>query len=400
MECWNEGKMVKGIVSDPPPFHSSNIPSFSPGGGIGVDGPAEAEDFFFAVFGLEAGKDFGGGGAAEFEEPHGVGDEYGENFVFEVSGFGIGVELGADDLGPVGGDLGDLGVGGELHFLEDAGNEGTEGDGAGVGVGGGVGVDVESLAGDGPLAFVIGFSAVHGGILAEGRGAGQTHLKSSDHFNAKGARGARGTQTPIQSVKKRGINSVGGQWRNRYLRKDVKVGEPGDPSMNEEQSGQSQEPGRSMRGGGVFLLCVALLIVLPMISIFSWRAFLPAPEKSHRGENVDSGVQFEMDPMVANVTGTSGERCMRVQVQLVIDKVPRGADLRWHVPMLKDRIGMAMSRQVLEELEGPSGRERLKEGIKKEINDFLKAETGMEVVDVYFSEFLIQGGAVAERGAL
>ena len=170
--------------------------------------------------------------------------------------------------------------------------------------------------------------------------------------------------------------------------------------MKDEQGGQSQEQGRAMRGGGVFLLCVALLVVLPMISIYSWRAVLPEAEKSHRGENVDSGVQFEMDPMVANVTGTSGECCMRVQVQLVIDKVPRGADLRWHVPMLKDRIGMAMSRQVLEELEGPSGRERLKEGIKKEINDFLKAETGMEVVDVYFSEFLIQGGAVAERGAL
>ena len=157
--------------------------------------------------------------------------------------------------------------------------------------------------------------------------------------------------------------------------------------MNEEQSGQSQDSARSLGRGGVFFLCVALLVVLPMVSIFSWRAFLPEEEKSHRGENVDSGVQFEMDPMVANVTGTSGECCMRVQVQLVIDKVPRGADLRWYVPMLKDRIGMAMSRQVLEELEGPSGRERLKEGIKKEINDFLKAETGMEVVDVYFTEF-------------
>ena len=140
------------------------------GGGIGVDGPADVEDFFFAVFGLEAGEDFGGGGAAEFEEPHGVGDEYGENFVFEVGGFGVGGELGADDLGPVGGDLGDLGVGGEFHFLENAGNEGAEGDGAGVGGGGGVGVDVESLAGDGPLAFVVGFSAVHGGHPIRGGG--------------------------------------------------------------------------------------------------------------------------------------------------------------------------------------------------------------------------------------
>ena len=164
-DAGNEGKMENETAPDLPPFHSSNIPRFSPGGGIGVDGPAEAEDFFFAVFGLEAGEDFGGGGAAEFEEPHGVGDEYGEDFVFEVGGFGIGVKLGADELGPVGGDLGDLGVGGELHFLENAGNERAEGDGAGVGGGGSVGVDVEALAGDGPLAFVVGFSTIHGGIL-------------------------------------------------------------------------------------------------------------------------------------------------------------------------------------------------------------------------------------------
>ncbi len=171
----------------------------------------------------------------------------------------------------------------------------------------------------------------------------------------------------------------------------LKVGEPGEFSMKDEQGGQRQGPAGAVGGGGVIFLCVALLVVLPVLSIISWRAFLPALEKSHRGENVDSGVRFELDPVVANVTGTRGECCMRVQVQLVVDSVPKGEDLRGHVPMLKDRISMAMSRQTLEELDGPSGRERLKEEIIQELNAFLKAETGMNVVDVYFAEFLIQG---------
>ena len=45
---------------------------------------------------------------------------------------------------------------------------------------------MEALAGDGPLAFVVGFSAIHGGILAEERRVGQTHLEDADPFNARG----------------------------------------------------------------------------------------------------------------------------------------------------------------------------------------------------------------------
>ena len=169
--------------------------------------------------------------------------------------------------------------------------------------------------------------------------------------------------------------------------------------MNEEQGGQRQGAAGSVGGWGVIFLCVALLVVLPVLSIISWRAVLPEAEKGRSGEVLDSGVRFDVGPVVANVTGTLGERCMRVQVQLVVDSVPRCEELRWRVPMLKDRIGMAMSRQTLEELEGPSGRERLKEEIKKEVNAFLLVETGMNVVDVYFSEFVIQGLAT-DRGAL
>ena len=169
--------------------------------------------------------------------------------------------------------------------------------------------------------------------------------------------------------------------------------------MNEEQGGQRQGTAGAVGGWGVFFLCVALLVVLPVLSIISWRTVLPEPEKGRSGEVLDSGVRFDVGPVVAYVTGTLGERCMRVQVQLVVDSVPRCEELRWRVPMLKDRIGMAMSHLTLEELEGPSGRERLKEEIKKEVNAFLQVETGMNVVDVYFSEFVIQGWTT-ERGAL
>ena len=133
------------------------------GGGLGVDGEAEVGEGGFAEAGLKAGEDFGGGGAAEFHEPHGVGDVDKQDLVVELGGAGVGGELGADDVRPGGGDLRDMGVGGELHALEDAGNKVADGGGAGVGGGRGVVGEVETFAGDGPLAFVVAGTAVHRG---------------------------------------------------------------------------------------------------------------------------------------------------------------------------------------------------------------------------------------------
>ncbi len=133
------------------------------GGGLGVDGEAEVGEGGFAEAGLEAGEDFGREGAAEFHEPHGVGDVDEEDLVFELGGAGVGGELGADEVGPGGGFLRDVGVDRELLALVDAGKMVADGGGAGVG-GGGLEVrEVEALAGDGPLAFVVSGTAVHRG---------------------------------------------------------------------------------------------------------------------------------------------------------------------------------------------------------------------------------------------
>ena len=157
-----------GKSGDPSCHHSIiPLPPSSPGALAGIDGPADVGDGGFAEAGLEAGEDFGLGGAAELEEPAGVGDVDGEEFVFEVGGPGVGGELGADDFGPGGGDLRDLGMGGEFHALEDVVDEGALGDGVGGGVRRLEVRDLEAFAVDLPAAFVVGLAAVHRGILAE-----------------------------------------------------------------------------------------------------------------------------------------------------------------------------------------------------------------------------------------
>ena len=94
-----------------------------------------------------------------------MGDVDGEEFVFEVGGAGVGGQLGADQLGPACGDLRHLGMGIEFHSLEGCGDEIAQGHGVAVGRGRLEVGDMEALAGNLPLIFVVAPAAVHRGAL-------------------------------------------------------------------------------------------------------------------------------------------------------------------------------------------------------------------------------------------
>ena len=58
--------------------------------------------------------------------------------------------------------------------------------------------------------------------------------------------------------------------------------------------------------------------------------------------------------------------------------------------MLIDRVITAASRKTLDELDGPEGHEALKRDIMSEINAAIKEKMAGSVIDVYFSEFIVQ----------
>jgi flagellar basal body-associated protein FliL len=59
-------------------------------------------------------------------------------------------------------------------------------------------------------------------------------------------------------------------------------------------------------------------------------------------------------------------------------------------PLLRDRVSYAASAMTIDQLEGGNGREALKREIMNAVNAALKDEMLGAVVDVYFSDYLIQ----------
>ena len=66
------------------------------------------------------------------------------------------------------------------------------------------------------------------------------------------------------------------------------------------------------------------------------------------------------------------------------------AELDKYIPVLRDMISQVASRMTIDDLEGRNGRDMLKREIKNNVNVFLRDHTTGAVIEVYFSDFLIQ----------
>lgn len=129
------------------------------------------------------------------------------------------------------------------------------------------------------------------------------------------------------------------------------------------------------------------LAALPAAFMGIWLAVLPATKA---GNAALAPTIHALEPMVANVAGTRGEWTLRLQIHLEMANGLNRCEVYEASPRLRDRIGGAMARQTLDELEGPDGRERLRGEVMAAANAVLARE-GMPapVADVYFTEFLI-----------
>jgi flagellar basal body-associated protein FliL len=66
------------------------------------------------------------------------------------------------------------------------------------------------------------------------------------------------------------------------------------------------------------------------------------------------------------------------------------APLEAHRAIIRDLISESASRMTIDELEGRNGRSILKREIKNRVNDLVRDRMDGAVIDVYFSDFLIQ----------
>jgi flagellar basal body-associated protein FliL len=97
-----------------------------------------------------------------------------------------------------------------------------------------------------------------------------------------------------------------------------------------------------------------------------------------------------MEMLMVNIAETKGTRVLRITPHLVLSEEGAAAKLTPMKAMLIDKIAGVASARTIDELDGAKGRELLKDDIKKGLNALIEHKMAGSVVDVYFSEYLIQ----------
>jgi flagellar FliL protein len=96
---------------------------------------------------------------------------------------------------------------------------------------------------------------------------------------------------------------------------------------------------------------------------------------------------WPMEAFIVNIADVSGERYLKLVVQLELSEVEAVTELEQIKPRLRDTILDLLSPKTLKELMDLAGKQRLREDIAGRVNNVL---TRGKVNRVYFTEFVVQ----------
>ncbi len=147
---------------------------------------------------------------------------------------------------------------------------------------------------------------------------------------------------------------------------------------------------------GTLLVIIIGVLVMLLAPLASWlvvkhtinprRPGLPPREARASGQETI----LELNSITVNVYGTRATRVLRIQPHLVLSEPRLAERLRDIMPIISDRINTIAATRTLEQLETVEDREALKRDITNEINAMIRDRFSGTVLEVVFSDFLIQ----------
>ena len=168
--------------------------------------------------------------------------------------------------------------------------------------------------------------------------------------------------------------------------------EENEASAEQEAPEAATTPAPDRKSGMLVMIIIGFMVMIltPLITVVAVKITARDGPPTPRQKSQEASGVFSVDPVVVNIDNTHGSRYLRVGAHLVVSPPRLTEGLREHMPLLKDRIMSAVGNKSLAELEGEKGREMLRRDIKDRVNAVLMDAMKGAVVDVYFSEYLIQ----------
>lgn len=173
--------------------------------------------------------------------------------------------------------------------------------------------------------------------------------------------------------------------------------------MAEEKENQESTEQEEKEGGNSKLLLIVIIVLLLLLLIIGGAVayFLlsgdeeatdqPEPKKIEKKKKVSDmaeiGPIYPLDPFIVNLVSNNANRYLKCKIDLELDSPELQQEIDKKLPAIRDLIIRILSSKTVEEIQTAKGKQKLKEEIKRKINEIL---TTGEVRNVYFTEFVIQ----------
>ncbi|MBI3985833.1 MAG: flagellar basal body-associated FliL family protein [Lentisphaerae bacterium] len=172
-----------------------------------------------------------------------------------------------------------------------------------------------------------------------------------------------------------------------------------EPLEAEEEKPVTEKKPGSKNSLLVMILAGFLAIVLVQVAVVFYVVAgrpaasgdkpVAAPKAGNQGEAAIRKLVYDVDPITVNILGAGG-RYVKATAHLVVSEAPLLEALKNEKAMVMDRLRAVLSSKAVFDLEG----EKNVDTIKKEIIQRLNSESGDKmkgtILDVYFSEYLLQ----------
>lgn len=137
------------------------------------------------------------------------------------------------------------------------------------------------------------------------------------------------------------------------------------------------------------IIAVVVLLILGGGGLIGWKTFLNPAQKDVAGEGkgVEIGPTFPLDTFIVNLAGTSGERYLKVTMELELKEKNLASELERRKPQLKDTILLLLSSKTFEDIDTFRGKTKIRNEITARLNSFLAPGS---IKKVYFTEFVVQ----------
>jgi len=173
--------------------------------------------------------------------------------------------------------------------------------------------------------------------------------------------------------------------------------------MAEEKENQQEEEKKSEGGGNKLLLIVIVVLLILLLAIGGLVAYFllsnnneqqpnqqqtQKVEKKHKVNSMaEIGPIYPLDPFTVNLVSSNADRYLKCKIDLELDSQNLQKEIDKKLPAIRDLIIQILSSKSVEEIQTAKGKQKLKEEIKRKINEIL---TTGEIKNVYFTEFVIQ----------